>query len=79
MTDVVFLVTAALAFFAGAMAVAAYFWRRQFMGELEAHSVRIIALTKQLDEISRAHSKIDLESVNRRLGEIEMRRTNALR
>lgn len=74
MTDVLFLVTALLAFFAGAMAVAAFFWKQKYDTELEAHSVRILALTKQVNEMVKAHAKIDLESVNRRLGELELRR-----
>jgi hypothetical protein len=69
MIGVLTLVTASLAFFAGGMAVAAFYWRRDFLAELSL-------LTSQVNSIKASHlalSKLDLESINRRLGELEMR------
>jgi len=66
---VLILAVAGLCFFSGAMAVAAFYWRRDFLSSLAS-------LTSQVETIKASHlalSKLDLESVNRRLGELEMR------
>lgn len=64
------LAVAALCFFSGAMAVAAYYWRRDFVAVLSTQQKQL----KILQETHLALSKLDLESINRRLGELEMRR-----
>lgn len=74
MTDVLFLVTASLAFFVGAGAVAAFYWRRGLEGQIATLAARQGSAQAEIEFLKDKTRKIDLESVNRRLGELELRR-----